>query len=143
MPEWLEFTRVEQLVRCGDDEEIASAPGSVYHDSTEMARRKQSFKNTCAPISAEVESDEALSQLRFSLLLLSPLNDAIREPLDASLERKEPLAHWWTACSHNTYIVGDQLTGLSSADMYRRQLLQRCRHVEVIEHEQPVESRGI
>jgi hypothetical protein len=30
-----------------------------------------------------------------------------------------------------TDIVGDQLTGLSSADMYRRQLLQSCRHVEV------------
>ena len=28
-------------------------------------------------------------------------------------------------------IVGDQLTGVSSASEYRRQLLQGCRHVEV------------
>jgi len=42
-----------------------------------------------------------------------------------------PLAHYWTACSHNSYIIGDQLTGLSSADAYRRQLLQGCRHVEI------------
>ena len=29
------------------------------------------------------------------------------------------------------YTVGDQLSGHSSADMYRRQLLQGCRHLEI------------
>jgi len=43
----------------------------------------------------------------------------------------QPLAHYWNACSHNSYIVGDQLTGLSTADAYRRQLIQQCRHVEI------------
>ena len=33
--------------------------------------------------------------------------------------------------SHNSYIVGDQLTGFSEANMYRRLLLQGCRHLEI------------
>lgn len=44
---------------------------------------------------------------------------------------EQPLAHCYAACSHNSYIVGDQLTGRSSSDMYRRQLLQGCRHIEI------------
>jgi len=69
--------------------------------------------------------------LRFALQLLNPLNDAIREPASAALDYDKPLSLYWTACSHNSYIVGDQLTGLSSANAYRRQLLQGCRHCEI------------
>ncbi|KAL1507854.1 hypothetical protein AB1Y20_007462 [Prymnesium parvum] len=66
---------------------------------------------------------------QFAMMLLRPRNDAIaplpKQPLT------EPLAHYWSACSHNSYIVGDQLTGLSSADAYRRQLVQGYRHLEI------------
>ena len=36
-----------------------------------------------------------------------------------------------TILANSSYIVGDQLTGLSSADMYRRQLLFQTRHLEI------------
>ena len=40
-------------------------------------------------------------------------------------ELSHPLAHYFIATSHNTYLTGNQLTrGRSSADAYRRQLLQ-------------------
>ena len=66
---------------------------------------------------------------QFAQLLLSPSNDAVGPPPPQSLA--EPLAHYWCACSHNSYIVGDQLTGDSTAEAYARQLLQGCRHVEI------------
>jgi len=71
--------------------------------------------------------------LDFALRLLSVENNAIapaREP-DKVEHLQQPLAQYWIACSHNSYIVGDQLTGLSDADMYRRLLLQGERHLEI------------
>ena len=67
-----------------------------------------------------------LSLLQFSLLLLEPANDAVAPAREAGAteDLREPLSHYWAACSHNSYIVGDQLTGRSTADAYRRQLLQ-------------------
>ena len=84
------------------------------------------FESAVARGSTEHHHEQGLCLQQFVLQLLSPANDAVepaREP-SATEHLREPLSHYWTACSHNTYIVGDQLTGLSSAAMYRRQLLQ-------------------
>jgi len=75
--------------------------------------------------------DGELSTLQFGLLLLSPKNMA-SAPLNKKFnELTSPFAHYWTATSHNSYCVGDQLTGRSTADAYRRQLLQGCRQLEI------------
>ena len=70
-----------------------------------------------------------LSQLQFAARLLAADNDAVAPALNANVRSSvvnldEPIAHYWTACSHNSYCVGDQLTGTSTANAYRRQLLQ-------------------
>ena len=36
-------------------------------------------------------------------------------------DHTQPLAHYWMAASHNTYVVGDQLTGEATAAAYCRQ----------------------
>ena len=52
------------------------------------------------------------------------LTPSCSELAPSSAELSHPLAHYFIATSHNTYLTGNQLTGRSSADAYRRQLLQ-------------------
>ena len=86
------------------------------------------------------EAGGALTSQQFGLQLLSSRNDAMCEELITSSFPEggpsfdQPLTHYWTSCSHNSYIVGDQLTGLSSADVYKRLLLQGCRSLEIVRH---------
>ena len=102
--EWLSFVRTEQ------------------HETT---TRQSAFAHAGV---SELHADPVFDKLQFTLLLLRPQNDAVvavrrngttegvPNPKDFQVDEKRPLTHYWTACSHNSYIVGDQLTGLSSAD---------------------------
>eukprot|EP00966_Prymnesium_polylepis_P314746 7272586-Prymnesium_polylepis.2 len=73
---------------------------------------------------------EGIGLLQFALRLLSPQNNAVMQPSGPECEAT-PLTGQWISSSHNSFIVGDQLTGLSSADMYRRLLLAAVRHLEI------------
>ena len=92
----------------------------------ELWAAQQRFDGACQ---TSLTTDEGLSCLQFALLLLAPQNDAVAPP--PLIDLSQPLSHYWAATSHNSYCIGDQLTGVSSAAAYRRQLLQGCRCLEV------------
>eukprot|EP00966_Prymnesium_polylepis_P082860 1918965-Prymnesium_polylepis.1 len=144
---WLNFVRDEQLLgNYGED--LAHAHDDVHfrweaEDQAELGRAHERFTggSTGAP---QAYKDKGLRPIQFTLLLMNPQNNGTA-PVRAngSLDDvNEPIAHYWTACSHNsctlpglelwlwdpfplnpitgcsdpcaTDIVGDQLTGLST-----------------------------
>ena len=116
LAEWLSFTRSEQL---GD-----------MDDEFELSNARQSFERA-AKLGG---SQGKLSLIQFALQLLDPHNSAV-PPLCGitatdDMQPASPLSHCWIATSH-TYCIGDQLTGVSSADAYRRQLNLGIRHLEI------------
>jgi phosphatidylinositol phospholipase C delta len=42
----------------------------------------------------------------------------------------KPLTQYYMASSHNTYLLGNQLNGMSSTEGYKRALISGCRCVE-------------
>lgn len=79
------------------------------------------------------KSDKApgLSRRGFEAYLCSPLNCA-GNPLQGTVNQdmNQSLSHYFIESSHNTYLGGDQLKGISSAEMYAKVLKKGCRCVE-------------
>ena len=87
------------------------------------------------PLSAPSVVGGAPMHLRlrdFELLLLHMSNHALDEDaLNADEDLSLPLSEYFIESSHNTYIVGNQLTGRSEVAMYHRVLLEGCRCLEI------------
>lgn len=127
LEDWLKFCRDEQAD--GGDVDVTAATAAfdeILEDTTPPPLWRTALDSLSKP--------RTLSPLQFQLLLLSDANRAT-DPCKAAATEEElshPLAAYWVAASHNTYLVDqDQLAGRSSADMYRRVLLQGCRSVEL------------
>ena len=137
LSQWLSFVSTEQLAS-QLDESGSSDSGGHSHSAeppeeveVELTSARRDFERAIQSwgVDQELDIDQKLSLLQFALLLLSPQNDAVEPARDASStdDLHAPITHYWVATSHNSYIVGDQLTGISTADAYRRQLLQVVR----------------
>jgi len=144
---WLDFVRKEQL-QVAASHDTSSTPSTeqsgqqavqrllafaaaTEQGAAELALAEEQFEQADAMCGTQ-HSESALSVLSFSLQLLGPHNNAVGCSRDKNVaDCRDPIPWYWTPASHNSYIVGDQLTGLSSADEYRRQLLQGMRQLEI------------
>eukprot|EP00966_Prymnesium_polylepis_P081244 1882303-Prymnesium_polylepis.1 len=119
--EWLSFYRETQLsaddstAGCIEDEmSKAQLTFETAIACTKLARPE----NLAAALQDAHSSNHTFDRFQFAQQLLCPGNDVVPPQRDSCKDR--PLAHYWTACSHNSYIVGNQLTGRSTADACNR-----------------------
>lgn len=67
----------------------------------------------------------------FNAFLLSPDNCAFSDQHSTTWhDMTRPLSEYYISSSHNTYLVGHQLVGVSTIEGYIRALLHSCRSVE-------------
>lgn len=75
---------------------------------------------------------DALSFIEFALLMTSTSLNGLQRPASALTgDMSQPLASYWICASHNTYLVGNQLTSKSKAGAIQRALRLGCRVVEL------------
>ena len=67
----------------------------------------------------------------FTDFLISPDNAAFSEQENSIWQdMTHPISEYFISASHNTYLVGHQLVGVSTIEGYIRALLHSCRSVE-------------
>lgn len=122
--------RVEQLVDFLNNHQRDPRLNEILYPYADSAKAKEVISQYEA--SKDNISKHVLSCEGFLNYLLSENNMIMSfEMLDLHEDMEQPLGHYFINSSHNTYLVGHQLTGRSSVEMYRQCLLAGCRCVEL------------
>jgi phosphatidylinositol phospholipase C delta len=84
-----------------------------------------------APTDTQTNPQNELALDGFTMFLMGPDNTAFSESNNAIWQdMKQPISEYYISSSHNTYLVGHQLVGVSTIEGYIRALLHSCRSVE-------------
>ncbi|KAK3940722.1 hypothetical protein QBC46DRAFT_363871 [Diplogelasinospora grovesii] len=137
--EFLHFLRNVQ--RENVDEDLAYWENAF----TRFARKRKPRDAERSAVGGSSEESLALSENALASFLTSTSNVAIpMEPQDYVLDR--PMNEYYISSSHNTYLLGRQVAGVSSVEGYISALMRGCRCVEVDcwdgQDDQPVVVHG-
>jgi hypothetical protein len=100
LEQWLRFCGAEQsaLHSDGADEDLLLQREALHNQEAELLNAQRQFENAIA-----AGCNECLILVQFALQLLSVQNDAVASKRTTDLDQlREPFAHYWTACSHNS-----------------------------------------
>ncbi|XP_045617004.1 1-phosphatidylinositol 4,5-bisphosphate phosphodiesterase classes I and II isoform X3 [Procambarus clarkii] len=121
---------VEQLVKFLNEEQRDPRLNEILYPYADTAKATEVIRDY-EPLKENI-SKNVLSCEGFLKYLMSDENTVMSmEKLDQYEDMDQPLAHYFINSSHNTYLIGHQLTGRSSVEMYRQCLLAGCRCVEL------------
>ncbi|KAK3373953.1 hypothetical protein B0T24DRAFT_528409 [Lasiosphaeria ovina] len=120
--EFLQFLRHVQCENVDEDLELWE---SVFAQFARRVKPKDADKQANGG-----EEVLAVSEVGLASFFTSTYNVVIaREPKDYKLDR--PVCEYYISSSHNTYLLGRQVAGVSSVEGYISALMQCCRCVEV------------
>lgn len=121
---------VEQLVRFLNEEQRDPRLNEILYPYADAAKAKEVIRDY--EVHKENIAKNVLGCEGFLRYLMSDENVVMSlEKLDQYADMDQPLSHYFINSSHNTYLIGHQLTGRSSVEMYRQCLLSGCRCVEL------------
>ncbi|XP_069955490.1 1-phosphatidylinositol 4,5-bisphosphate phosphodiesterase classes I and II isoform X4 [Cherax quadricarinatus] len=121
---------VEQLVKFLNEEQRDPRLNEILYPYADTNKALEVIRDY-EPIKENIAKN-VLSCEGFLKYLMSDENTVMSmEKLDQCDDMDQPLAHYFINSSHNTYLIGHQLTGRSSVEMYRQCLLAGCRCVEL------------
>lgn len=119
-----EFMSFLKDIQCENVEEELMQWNYVF---SQFARRR---KSKDAEHATNGEESWTISEAGFTGFLTSPYNNVlIQEPSNYALDR--PMNEYYISSSHNTYLLGRQVRGISSVEGYIYALERGCRCVEV------------
>jgi len=86
-----------------------------------------------ADVANHITQSNYINLEQFEAYLLSRGNDIFNPEREkfCKNDMTKPLSEYWINSSHNTYLTGHQLTGLSSVEMYSKALYRGCRCIEL------------
>ncbi|XP_025115229.1 1-phosphatidylinositol 4,5-bisphosphate phosphodiesterase gamma-1-like [Pomacea canaliculata] len=103
-----------------------------FEAETNEAQAKELLKKFLMGEENRFPSSLNLSVTEFEDFLFSPFNSVWKPAFErVHQDMSLPLTDYWIASSHNTYLVGNQLKGQSSEEMYARCLRAGCRCLEL------------
>jgi len=120
---FLDFLRREQ----GIDVEADMEHWTSLFDKLARATQPKS----ASAESAEQTQPPTMSFPAFQTFLTSDTHNSIFKPLSADLKLDRPLNEYFISSSHNTYLLGPQVVGLSSTEAYITALQKGCRCLEI------------
>eukprot|EP00731_Ephydatia_muelleri_P028757 Em0020g401a len=100
-----------------------------HHDHNHNSFKKYAAKNR--PFEFNIAMTKPLLTYAGFLSFLRSSDNAISEKEEKLEDMDQPLSHYFINSSHNTYLEGHQLNGISSCEAYIRALLQGCRCIEI------------
>ena len=99
----------------------------------EVQQSTKNFEEIFNCLCEEKDQEKVLNLDSFLAYIFSPIHNSIvdRNGFEETMDMDQPLAHYFIASSHNTYLEGNQLTGHSSINQYCKVLLDGCRCIEI------------